>query len=175
MRHTAVLSVALLFGSTFAFPQDSTQPVIVYTSPGMMSLHCPVQMTAQKLGGLAMREASDRRSYEATQELQLFWKNFRTKNVVAATIVVSGHDASPRLLPTGQRVTPELIRAFDVKMDLSHGNTTETRLSARSFATVSRIDLKSVEYADGTHWAISPGETCSVEPNGFMLVGATAH
>jgi len=169
MRHIALLPLTLLFGSSFAFSQSSTQQAFAKVTSNMMGASCPVSLQAQHGPG-ALVQTKDR-SPEPAQRLKLYWGNLHRKDIVAATILVRGYDATPRFLPVNY-AAPQLKRTFNLVVDVaSHGKTT-TDLTARSFATVSWIDLKSIEYADGSRWNISQRETCRISLNGFMLIAA---
>lgn len=170
MNRSAVFSLALLFGSSFAFSQGSIQQMPAGTFTSLYGAGCPVSLVAQRGPGAVVQTKGPSR--EAAQRLELHWKNLRDKDMVAATVQVWGYDATPRVLPVGYATPSPMKKNFDLVVNIEgHGRST-TGLTARSFATVKWIDLKSIAYADGTHWNVSKGEMCRISPNGFLRVGA---
>jgi hypothetical protein len=114
------------------------------------------------------------RPQEVASQLQLSWENRHAKDVVAATIVVGGYDASARVIPADHAVSPKLKKTYNLMVKLASEGKAITDLTARAFATVSWIDLETIEYADGTRWNASTGETCRVVPSRLVLVADAA-
>lgn len=172
MGRVSVVSLALLLSSSPTVSQVvANQSVVVASSvPQMMEASCPVGLVAQQQGTGSMIQIKDR-SRTAGQPLELRWDNHRAKDIVRASLLIRGYDASLRLLPAGAPNIPQRKKVFDLKLQLSGNGKATTDFAARSFATVSSIELQSVEYADGSQWHLSPGERCSIAPNNLVLVG----
>jgi len=180
MNRPGVLSLALLFGASFAFSsqalsQSMPQPVLAETMMSGMGEGCPVSLQAQR-NGIPSVVVTDGRTPVPAAQLQLNWGNRQRKEIAAAAIFVHGFDATPRVIPAGSRTaaSAELKKVFAVKLNLSGGGQATTDLTLQRFATVSSIELRSIEYADGSRWNIPAGQNCSIAPNPYLPVAATA-
>ncbi|QHS51299.1 hypothetical protein [Edaphobacter sp. 12200R-103] len=179
MNRPGVLSLALLLGASFALPSQSlsqsmSQSVIAQTMVSGMGAGCPVSLQAQRSGIPTVIVTNGRVPIPAAR-LQLNWGNRQRKQIVAAAIFVHGFDATPRVIPAGSgtAASAELQKGFAVKLNLSGDGQATTDLTLQRFATVSSIELKSIEYADGSRWNISAGQNCSIAPNPYLPVTAT--
>ena len=171
MGRVSIVSLALLLGSYPALSQVAASPSVTALSvPQVMGASCPVGLSAQQRGTGSMVQIKDR-SRTATLPLELRWDNHRAQDIVAASLLVRGYDASMRILPAGTPNTPPLKKIFDLKLNLLGNGKVTTNFAARSFATVSSIELQSVEYADGSQWHLSPGDRCSIAPDYLVLIG----
>ncbi|QNI38090.1 hypothetical protein [Edaphobacter albus] len=171
MNRVSTLSLAFLLSSYPAFPQvAASQSVVAISVPQIMEASCPVGLFAQHRGAGSIVQIKDRPA-TATLPLELQWDNHRAKDIVGASLLVRGYDASTRILPAGSTNTPQMKKVFDLKLNLSGNGKTTIDFVARSFATVSSIELQSIEYADGSKWNISKGESCRIAPNNLVLIG----
>lgn len=169
MVRTALVSLTLLLGSSFAFPQTLLQQTIVEKTPLTMGANCPVGLQAERRGIGTFVQIKGQPP-EVSLRLALHWENLRAKDIVAATLLVRGHDGSPQVIPAKSSTSPELLKTFHLAMNVSGSGKATTALMARSFGTVSWIELHSIDYADGTHWNVSEGESCRIAPSGLLLV-----
>jgi hypothetical protein len=183
MNRSMIFSLALLSSPTFLCAQskglEPAPPSATQVNPSLvmavrlsyMTGSCPVGLMAQRQGtGNVVQVGSSRPV--PTQKLRLTVDNFQDKGIVAATVTVRGYDASPRFMPlhTNSRESHELTKTVDLKVDVASGKTTATNLTVKSLASVSWVELESLEYGDGTQWNASAGKSCRVEPNKFLLV-----
>ena len=79
-----------------------------------------------------------------------------------------------RMLPLAQMDTPATTNLKQKTFSLSATDTATRKLAGSLLvgpaASIIRVRLLSITYADGTHWQSAPGQTCSVEPSHFLLV-----
>lgn len=175
MIRPGVFPLAILLGiSTFSpasFSQTAFQSVVAEPTPGGMADGCPVDLLAQRKG-MPTVVATDGKPPFPTAQLQLHWENRQRKEIVAAAISVQGFDATPRLIPTVSLDAPNpmLKKVFAVKLALSAAGRVTTDLALRNFASIRAIELKSVEYADGSRWNATPGLRCIIAPNGYLPI-----
>lgn len=109
--------------------------------------------------------------------------------VAFATATVHGFGTGPEFVPVDGLVLPrESVStgaARNVRGNRSPAPQTNLKLHFNSadgssvaemwlpgFGPVRWLDLKSITYADGSTWKPAKGETCTVTPSPFMLVGA---
>jgi hypothetical protein len=111
---------------------------------------------------------------EIARKLYLTFGNQEDKYIVGATITVYGYDTTPRVMPARPMAinSAELSRTVSLKLDLASGKSEGSEVTMHSFATVSRIDLESLDYADGSSWKARSDTGCHVVPDGLILVGS---
>lgn len=178
MTRFGIALAGLLAGTLITSPlnlaaQVSAHPAVGSPILNEMGESCPVDLQVQRRAMHVLVTTGDHRTIPAALRLRLDWANRREKEIVAAAIVAHGFNAEPRVIPAGSPVSPELKKVLAVKLDIGRDGRTSTLLDLQHFATVSFIDLKSIEYGDGTRW-IAPGErSCGVAPNPLLLVNAS--
>jgi hypothetical protein len=177
MIRPGVISSGLLVGSFLALSlplsaQSSAQPAVGAPTLTTMGADCPVDLQAQRRGTGMMVETKEHSVKSVRQRLRLDWANRLPKKIVAAALVVHGFDASLRLIPAGSHASPALKKVVAVKLDLAREGHASTELELQHFATVSFIELKSIEYADGTRWSGPVEGGCRITPNLLLLVNA---
>lgn len=175
MIRSGVFSLAILFGTAASSPpsfsQTAFQSVVAETTPSGMADGCRVGLLAQRKG-MPTVVATDGKPPVPAARLQLHWENRQRKEIVAAAISVQGFDATPRLIPAGSLNAPKpmLKKVFAVKLALSAAGRGTTDLALPNFASIRAIELKSVEYADGSRWNAASGLRCIIAPNGYLPI-----
>lgn len=189
-----VLSLAFVFSSFSLAAQnrDAQGFVVGITSPDgqtsaqqtmalramNVSSGCPVAMRLNQTVSGSLREAGKGQSgltYAAKLHLvlsQVPHGKIVAASVKAALVTVHGYDGTPRfeLISSGQN-TPavKMMKIRFVPVGLK-GATADFLVVG--FASASSLDIDSLTYADGSIWKPAQGETCTVAPNPFMLIGA---
>jgi hypothetical protein len=89
-------------------------------------------------------------------------------------LVVHGYDGSLQMMPAdgARRNSHSLSKRIDLNISVIGGRNSNTELTMRQFGTVSRIDVESIEFADGTSWKSSEPGACSFAPDLYMLVSS---
>jgi hypothetical protein len=88
------------------------------------------------------------------QGLRLTLKNARLTQVASAEVAVRGYPSAIRVAPTVLRNPDpdEIVRFFPVSGAIAPGESTSFEFSLKDLGTVTRIDVESLTYADGTVW-----------------------
>jgi hypothetical protein len=137
---------------------------------------CPVSLRARRQGAVIMHYAGDQQPDRTpSQTLEVIFFNSQPRNVVSAVLRVHGYDASVQMMPanTIRKGSHDLSRTIDVNISVVERRWASTDLTMRQFGTVSRIDVESVEFADGTSWKASEQGLCSFTPDLYMLVSSS--
>lgn len=175
MIRSGIVLSGLLLGSFFALPLNlHAQASVGSPVLNIMGEGCPVGLQAQRRGSNEIVQTKDHSPAAVAQQLQLNWTNRLQKEIVAAAIVVHGFDASARIIPVGSHLSPELKKVVAVKLDIASVGHATTHLNLQHFATISSVEVKSIEYADGTRWSAPTEGSCRIAPNLLLLVNATA-
>jgi hypothetical protein len=132
---------------------------------------CPVGLRAQRQGSTSLVVVDGKTQRPIGPTVRLTVNNLQSKNIVGATLRLSGYGKGPQLfLVQGVSSRGEMTSTVSVKLDVVQGKSGQTDLTAEKFGAVSRIYLEMVEYADGTAWRAHQEQPCSVEPDLLMLV-----
>ena len=136
--------------------------------------NCPVGLRAQRQGQSNMVVVDGIERYVYSPRVHLLFDNWQPNAIVAMTLTVYGYDAKARISPVGGGLegSSELTKTVNLNLSVAGGQKASADVTLRPLATVSRVDLESVEYADGSRWSASDGKTCRVVPDLFMLVGS---
>ena len=139
--------------------------------PTVLGSNCPVELRAQPGGGGAVAYAKDARN-DKSQRLHLTFANRKTKEIVAVSVTVRGLSPWARIVPAdkGSQDSHTLAKTVDMKLNVATGKNAEEDVALQSFASITRVDLESVEYADGTSWKTSAMQSCHIVPDLFVLV-----
>lgn len=136
---------------------------------------CPVSLQARRQGAVVMRNTGDEQQDRTpAQQLELTLFNSHRRNVVSVVLKVHGYDGSVQMMPADpiRRGSHDVSRTVEVNLSVLGGRSASTDLTMRKFAAVSRIEVESIAFADGTSWrAAEPGQ-CSFTPELYMLVGS---
>jgi hypothetical protein len=167
---------ALLCGTGLTLsPNLSSQTVTQHTlgvpTLSVMADICPVGLQAQR-NGMPVIIATKGQPQEPAQQLRLSWLNRRQTEIVAAAIVVHGFDAAPHVIPADGGSPSELSKVYAIKVDISGGGNAMSELTLRHFAAISAIDLRSIEYANGSRWSAPAGTSCRIAPSPLLLINA---
>ncbi len=144
-------------------------------SPTAVAPACPVSMRARHASGGSLvkvtpGQPSRRLSF---QHLVLTLANRGTNGITGANVTVHGTTGKGRVLlaVTNGDDDSDSAQILDLAFDQGAVKETSADLAVRGLTSVSRIDLNSVTYADGTTWK-SDSHTCFAVPDPNMLVSA---
>lgn len=99
----------------------------------------------------------------------------RAQRIASATATVFGFGGQPRaeLISPGQRANgwSGPTRNLHLRFNADDGGSV-AELWLPSFGAVRRLELDSITWADGSNWKPAKGQSCTVAPSLFMLIGA---
>jgi hypothetical protein len=136
---------------------------------------CPVSLRARRQGSVMMHYAGEQpQDRTPAQRLEVTVHNSQARNVVSMGLRIYGYDGSLRMMPadTIQKNSHELSRRIELDLSVLGRRHASTELTMRQFGTVSRIDVETIEFADGTSWRSSEPGACSFTPDLYMLVSS---
>jgi hypothetical protein len=180
-RAIAALFALLIGSSTLAaqavdgyHPQKIDKwPVLVQKFVTVYANQCPVGMRAQHApdGGLVAVAPGRSAERGLSQRLRLTLANPKSVRIVSARVTFHGLDGKARFTPIDSSADDAADQTRTLEVAFNDGSVKETwrDLSVPGFASVTRVDLESVIYADGSIWnAGSVG--CHIVPDPLMLV-----
>lgn len=136
---------------------------------------CPVGMRAQHTPGGGLVAVAPGRPADRgfSQRLRLTLANPKPVRITGATITVHGLDGKARVTPSDSSEDDSAEQTRRLQIGFFDGSVKQTwsDLSVPGIVSVTRIDLESVSYEDGSTWSATR-VGCHIVPDTFMLVSA---
>jgi hypothetical protein len=174
----------LLLAGTVAFAQTSgNSPRFLKNSPAaegpsaavtFNTTHpdntgCPVGFYASRKATGQIMSAGDAKQAGPAQGLHLMLNHLTAPAIESIEITVYGVSSKARVLPAGP--PPEDVsKTFELRRSEDSNSLSDADVWMHNVGTLSRVDLISIHYADGTTWHSTPHLRCRVIPSNFVLV-----
>lgn len=166
MRPSSMIFVLLLSSATLT-AQTSTgnNPAVLVKPPIAQS--CPVGFSVDRVPQGAVVRTKEEQAPRG-QGLNLTFAK-PTAQIVSADIIVHGYPARARVIPATPPVPSEVTESFHLTAStdqpLLHSTIWTNRMILANW-----VELKHLEYADGTTWQSSAPRQCAASPSLFVLV-----
>jgi hypothetical protein len=133
---------------------------------------CPVSLFADRRSDMEMVRA--RWAFRANgpaQGLHISLIHFVTPKIESAEITVYGVTTRASVLPVGV-ASNEISKTFSLHPRDGSKDFQEATVWMYQVGALTRVELNSLTYADGSVWHESDGSKCRAVPSLFLLVGA---
>jgi hypothetical protein len=182
MRRFSV-SLLLFVASAFTFGQQAPKsspgpeavPPIATTFPSNASTvdGCPVGLFVERRSDLVTRLAEDGRPTGPAQGLHIRLIHFFAR-IESAEITVYGVTSRASILPVGVAASAsnEISKTFVLHPGEGRKGRQEATVWMEQAGVLTRVELNSLTYADGSVWHESEGSRCRAVPSLFLPVGA---
>ena len=185
-----LIPLALTFAiGPFSLVAQNAAPVPVASSSNfniVIGSDCPVSMQLeQRLGDQLVTVQDDGRVYKApaTQLMLTIAPGSPASSrptplrVAAATAIAYGFGGQPRaelVYPSpGSRGNGSSGPTRNLRLQFNaNDGSSVAKLWLSGFGAVRSLELNSITWSDGSNWKPARGESCTVTPSLFMLVGA---
>jgi hypothetical protein len=175
-------SLLFLLAVAFTFAQTSSNPpknsattgkaadsVVLYANRPDSS-GCPVGFFASRQGTGHAMAAGDASQAGPAQGLHLMLNHPTAPAIESIEITVYGVSSKARVLPAGP--PPEDIsKTFELRRESGSNSLSDADVWMHNVGALSRVDLISIHYADGTTWHTTENLKCRAVPSNFVLVG----
>lgn len=176
MKPSRLLPLTILFATTTVFGQNG---VLYHQRPGpnsgyVVAEECPVGMAIDRSGLYAKREVKGAPNADPNpvleQRIRLDLTNRNPTKITSAQITVHGLSQKGRFIETS---TPEadMAKTIQLSLDLKGDGQSSNVLWLTRFAVITRVDINSVTYADGSTWYEPSPDACGVAPSLLVRVG----
>jgi hypothetical protein len=157
----------------------------VHNSPGPEAVHpiattfqsdvstadgCPVGLSAERRSDFGMRLADNGPVSEPAQGLHINLMNLSSR-IESAEITVYGVTSRASIMPVGGAASNEVSKTFVLHPGVVSKESQEATVWMRDVGALTRVELKSLTYVDGSGWRESEGSKCRAVPSLFVLVG----
>jgi hypothetical protein len=175
------LSLLFLLAGAFTFAQTSTNPslknsitakaadsVVLYANRPDNS-GCPVGFFASRQATGQIMTAGDARQAGPAQGLHLTLNHLTAPAIESIEITVYGVSSKARVLPAGP--TPEDVsKTFELQRTAGSNSLSDADVWMHNVGSLSRVDLISIHYADGTAWHATESLKCRAIPSNFLRI-----
>jgi hypothetical protein len=148
-----------------AHPIATTSQSNVLTADG-----CPVGLLADRRSDMAMVRVGETHENGPAQGLHISLIHFVTPKIESAEVTVYGVTTRASVLPVGV-ASDEISKTFSVHPRDGNKGFQDATVWMYQVGALTRVELKSLTYADGSVWHESEGSRCRAVPNPFLLVG----
>jgi hypothetical protein len=132
---------------------------------------CPVGLFADRRSDMEMvRVHWAFRENGPAQGLHISFVHLVTPSIESAEITVYGVTSRPNILPVGA-ASNEISKTFTLHPGEGSKGAQEATVWMYRVGALTRVELNSLTYADGSVWHESDGSKCRAVPNPFLLVG----
>lgn len=184
--HRLTTSLLILFAGTFTFAQTSSnQPSVLKHAPNFTigqlygnyrglpsNFGCPVGFTASRQATGQIMSAGDVGQSDPAQGLHLTLNNRNTPAIESIEVTVYGDAQKSPYLPVGTPFTDTVSKTFELHRTSADTSLTEAEVWMHLIGSLTRADLISITYADGTTWHATQNFKCRAIPSNLILVGS---
>jgi hypothetical protein len=177
-------SVSLLLAGAFTFAQTSSNPpTLLKNSPttakaaDSVILHadrldnsgCPVGFFARRQATGQIMTAGDARQAGPAQGLHLILDHLTAPAIDRIEITVYGVSSKARVLPAHEP-SADVSKTFELRRETGSKSLSDADVWLHNVGSLTRVDLISVHYADGTTWNATENMKCRAIPSNLLLV-----
>lgn len=181
------LSVSLLLlAGAFTFAQTSSnQPTVLKNSPTtakaadsvilyvdrLDNSGCPVGFFARRQATGQIMTAGDARQAGPAQGLHLVLDHLTAPAIDSIEITVYGVSSKARVLPAHEP-SADVSKTFELRRENGSNSLSDADVWMHNVGSLTRVDLISIHYADGTTWNATENLKCRAVPSNLLLVGS---
>jgi len=164
------LSASLLFlAATVTLGQTSGKSAIYEIHPA--NLGCPVGFSASRQADFQTMLASERSQPGPAQGLHLTLSHLTAPAIQSVEVTVYGISPKLRALPVDPPSSDTISKTFELQRRAGSNSLTDADVWMHNVGSLSRVDLISITYTDGTTWHATDTLKCRIVPSNFVLVG----
>jgi hypothetical protein len=130
-----------------------------------------VGLFVDRRSNLVTRLAEDGRPTGPEQGLHISLTN-ESARIKSAEITVYGVTAGSRVLPVNDEASHEISKTFVLHPSDGRNGLQEATVWIERTGVLTRVELNSLTYADGSGWTESAGSKCRAVPSLFVPVAA---
>jgi hypothetical protein len=180
MRRLPVSLLMLLATVSYASGQseprgqaDAAHPLgTIFHVPAATGSGCPVGLSAERRSDTMMLRAGDSRLKDSAQGLHITFNHRDEPQIESAEITVYGVTSKLRVLPAGISSSDEVSKTFELQRTKGSEGLQEASVWMQKVGSLTRVELTSITYADGTTWRRSKSSQCRAVPSALLLISS---
>jgi hypothetical protein len=164
-------SLLLLLAASVTLAQTSNNSSVILAIPAANASNgCPVGFAASRQADFQTMLASDRSQSGPAQGLHLMLSHLNTPAIQSVEVTVYGISPKLRALPVNAPSSDTISKTFELQRQTGSDSLTEADVWMHNVGSLSRVDLISIAYTDGTTWHATGSLRCRVVPSNLILV-----
>jgi hypothetical protein len=179
MRRLPVSLLMLLATVSYASGQaeprsqdDAAHPLSTIFQIPSESNGCPVGLSAERRSDTMMLRTGDTRRSEPAQGLHITFNHREGPQIESVEIAVYGATSKLRTLPAAVSLSDEISKTFQLQRTKGSEGLQEASIWMHKVGSLTRVELTSITYADGTTWNESKSSRCQAVPSALMLISS---
>jgi len=167
------LTVLLALAATAGLAQAPAPPSAANTTYTIesSSTTCPIGFAATRRPGTGAAMSADTQQQPGpAQGLHLVLTHDDKPAIQSITVTVYAVPPTLRALPLAATPDDTISRTVELNRQPGYDSLREANVWMHKVGSISRVDLISITYADGTTWHSTPNLQCRVTPSNFVLV-----
>lgn len=144
----------------------------IFRTPAAADSECPVGLFAERRSETRMLSTGDSHRKGPGQGLHLTFSHRDQPQIESVEITVYGVTSKLRVLPAGMASSGEVSKTFQLQRVKGSEGLQHASIWMQSVGSLTRVELTSIAYADGTTWNESKSSRCQVIPSALMLISS---
>jgi len=182
------LSISLLFLLTgvFTFAQTSGNPPLVLKNSStteraadsvvlyanrLDNSGCPIGFFASRQATGQIMSAGDAKQAGPAQGLHLMLNHLTEPAIESIEITVYGVSSKARVLPAGPPAD-DVSKTFQLHRTSDNTSLSDADVWMHNVGSLSRVDLISIHYVDGSTWHTTENLKCRAVPSNFLRIAS---
>jgi hypothetical protein len=161
-------------GNSPAAALSTSESVVLYADRPDSS-GCPVGFFASRQGTSQIMSASDAAEAGPAQGLHLVLNHLNAPAIQSVEVTVYGVSPRAVVLPAnshaGSLANATITKTFELERQAGSTSLSDADVWMHHVGSLSRVDLISITYANGSTWHASEGFKCRAVPSNVVLVG----
>jgi hypothetical protein len=151
---------------------DAAHPLDTIFQIPAASDGCPVGLSAERRSDTMMLRTDDTRRGEPAHGLRITFNHRGGPQIESAEITVYGMTSKLRALPAATSSSDEISKTFQLQRTQGSEGLQEASIWMHKVGSLTRVELISITYADGTTWSESKSSQCRAVPSAVMLISS---
>jgi hypothetical protein len=151
-------------------PEKTSESVIFYQDRPN-DFGCPVGFNARRQGTSQIMSASDAKQSGPAQGLHLMLNHLNAPAIQSVEVTVYGVSPKAMVLPATSQSNDTISKTFELQRQAGSNSLSDADVWMHNVGSLSRVDLISITYADGSTWHATDSLKCRAVPSNFVLVG----
>ena len=151
---------------------DAAHPLNTIFQISAASDGCPVGLSAERRSDTMMLRTGDTRRSEPAHGLRITFNRREGPQIESAEITVYGMTSKLRALPAATSSSDEISKTFQLQRTQGSEGLQEASIWMHKVGSLTRVELTSITYADGTTWTESKSSRCQAVPSALMLISS---
>jgi hypothetical protein len=142
----------------------------IFRVPAETASGCPVSLSAERRSDMMMLRTGDSRLKNSAQGLRITFNHRDEPQIESAEITVYGLTSKLRVLPASTSSSDEVSKTFELRRTKGSEGLQEASVWMHKVGSLTRVELISITYADGTTWRKSQSSQCQAVPSALLLI-----